>query len=150
MMLQEAIQIASSLVMQFEGFRSKPYRCPAGVWTIGLGTTVYPDGRKVKQTDKPLTEEEAVVFMRYEVEKSLSQAVKYCPVLVKSDWRAAAITDFVYNLGPGRLQTSTLRRRVNAEDWPEAAYEIRRWVYAAGRKLPGLVLRRETEAKLLL
>jgi len=63
--------------------------------------------------------------------------------------RLAAIVDFTFNLGAGRLQTSTLRRRVNQRDWPGAAQELRRWIYGGGRMLPGLVLRREAEVSLL-
>ncbi|TSE34577.1 Lysozyme RrrD [Tepidimonas fonticaldi] len=63
--------------------------------------------------------------------------------------RLAAIVDFTFNLGAGRLQTSTLRRRVNQRDWTAAAAELRRWVYGGGKLLPGLVARREAEAALL-
>lgn len=59
-----------------------------------------------------------------------------------------AIVDF-FNLGAGRLQTSTLRRRVNQRDWPSAGLELRRWVYGGGKVLPGLVARREVEASLI-
>lgn len=59
--------------------------------------------------------------------------------------RLAAIVDFTFNLGAGRLQTSTLRRRVNQRDWAAAATELRRWVYGGGKVLPGLVARREAE-----
>jgi lysozyme len=58
--------------------------------------------------------------------------------------------DFTFNLDAGRLQTSTLRRRVNQREWPEAASELRRWVYGSGRVLPGLVARREAECRLIL
>jgi lysozyme len=63
--------------------------------------------------------------------------------------RLAAIVDFTFNLGAGRLQTSTLRRRVNQRDWAEAARELRRWVHGGGKVLPGLVARREAEVQLL-
>jgi lysozyme len=63
--------------------------------------------------------------------------------------RLAAIVDFTFNLGAGRLQTSTLRRRINERDWAAAQTEIRRWVYGGGKVLPGLVARREAEAELL-
>ena len=61
--------------------------------------------------------------------------------------RLAAIVDFTFNLGAGRLQASTLRRRVNQRDWVE---ELRRWVYGGGRVLPGLVIRRAAEISMLL
>ena len=63
--------------------------------------------------------------------------------------RLAAIVDFTFNLGAGRLQTSTLRRRVNQRDWTAAASELRRWIYGGGKVLPGRVTRREAEAVLL-
>ena len=66
------------------------------------------------------------------------------------DGRLAAIVDFTFNLGAGRLQTSTLRRRVNQRDWSGAAIELRRWVYGGGKVLPGLVARRRDEATLLM
>ena len=63
--------------------------------------------------------------------------------------RLAAIVDFTFNLGAGRLQTSTLRRRVNQRDWGAARQELRRWVYGGGRVLPGLVARRFAEVEIL-
>ncbi len=60
-----------------------------------------------------------------------------------------AIVDFTFNLGSGRLQTSTLRRRINQQDWPSAERELRRWVYGGGKMLSGLVARREAEVGLL-
>lgn len=62
----------------------------------------------------------------------------------------ASIVDFTFNLGAGRLQTSTLRRRINQQDWSSAAKELRRWVYGGGKVLPGLVTRREADVALLL
>jgi lysozyme len=64
--------------------------------------------------------------------------------------RLAAIVDFTFNLGAGRLQTSTLRRRINQGDWTSAAQELRRWIYGGGRVLPGLVERRKVEGLMLL
>ena len=63
--------------------------------------------------------------------------------------RLAAIVDFTFNLGAGRLQASTLRRRINQRDWTAAGQELRRWVYGGGKVLPGLVAHRKTEATLL-
>jgi len=63
--------------------------------------------------------------------------------------RLAAIVDFTFNLGAGRLQTSTLRPRVNQRDWAAVARELQRWVYGGGKVLPGLVVRRQAEAALV-
>ena len=81
---------------------------------------------------------------------ALAATLRYCPVLAtEPEGRVAAIVDFTFNLGTGRLQTSTLRRRVNQRDWAAAATELRRWVYGGGKVLPGLVTRRDAEATLL-
>jgi len=58
--------------------------------------------------------------------------------------------DFTFNLGAGRLQTSTLRRRINHRDWLSASKELRRWVYGGGKVLPGLCLRRDMEARMMI
>ena len=79
----------------------------------------------------------------------MTAALRYCPVLAtEPESRLAAIVDFTFNLGAGRLQTSTLRRRVNQRDWNAAASELRRWIYGGGRVLPGLVARRQAEIAL--
>lgn len=70
-----------------------------------------------------------------------------CPALAGDN--LCAIADFAYNLGLARLKASTLRRRINVGDFEAAKIELRKWVNAGGRKLPGLVLRREAECLLL-
>jgi lysozyme len=81
---------------------------------------------------------------------ALTATLRYCPVLAtESESRMAAIVDFTFNLGAGRLQTSTLRRRVNMLDWLGAVQELSRWVHGGGKVLPGLVMRRQAEAVLL-
>lgn len=81
---------------------------------------------------------------------ALDATLRFCPVLAtEPEGRLAAIVDFTFNLGAGRLQTSTLRRRVNQRDWPAAGTELRRWVYGGGKVLPGLVARRSAEAALI-
>ena len=75
----------------------------------------------------------------------LAGALRYCPTLSNHRQKLGAIADFCYNLGVGRLQASTLRRKINEQDWPSAICELRKWVYASGKKLNGLILRREAE-----
>jgi lysozyme len=80
----------------------------------------------------------------------MAATLRYCPVLAtEPEGRLAAIVDFTFNLGAGRLQTSTLRRRVNQRDWAAASQELRRWVYGGGKVLPGLITRRMAESALL-
>lgn len=143
------LSIAASLCMTFEGFRPKPYLCPADVPTIGYGSTFYADGRRVTLQDAPITRAVARALMMHELERVCVPAVKRCcPSLEKHLSKFNAIADFVFNLGAGRLQTSTLRRKLNEEDWDGAKEQLMRWVYGGGRKLPGLVARRTAECAL--
>ena len=148
----EVPQTAIELAQRFEGFhrvpkadpeRAHPYICPAGYWTIGYGHLCDP-------THPPITEAEAEVYLAHDLMTALNATLRYCPVLAtEPEGRLAAIVDFTFNLGAGRLQTSTLRRRINQKDWPSSASELRRWVYGGGRVLPGLVARRVAESNLL-
>ncbi len=82
--------------------------------------------------------------------RALNATLRYCPVLAtEPEQRLAAIVDFTFNLGAGRLQTSTLRRRINQRDWSGVKTELRRWIYGGGKVLPGLVSRRMAEALLI-
>ena len=142
--------IALALCRAFEGFRSEPYLCPAGIPTIGYGTTKYMDGRPVRLSDLSISRGQAEGLLEAQIRREyLPGALKACPVLATDERALNAVVDFCYNLGVGRLQTSTLRRRINALDWQGARTEIRRWVRGGGKILPGLVRRREAEAALL-
>ena len=146
-------QVAIDLAKRFEGFhrvpkhdpgRAHPYVCPAGYWTIGYGHLCDP-------RHPPINEVEAEAYLAQDLQTALNATLRFCPVLATQlEGRLAAITDFTFNLGAGRLQTSTLRRRINQRDWAAAATELRRWVYGGGKVLPGLVNRREAEAAWLL
>lgn len=147
-------QSAIDLAKRFEGFKRKvkrgvvitaiPYICPAGFWTIGYGHLCARD-------HLPITEAEAETYLAQDLIKALNATLRYCPLLAnESSQRLGAIVDFTFNLGAGRLQTSTLRYRINQRDWPSAASELRRWVYGGGKILPGLVARREAQIALFL
>lgn len=143
---------AIELAKRFEGFhrvprndpgRAYPYICPAGFHTIGFGHLCAPD-------HPPITQEQAETYLATDLQLALASTLRCCPVLASEpESRLASIVDFTFNLGGGRLQTSTLRRRVNQRDWAAAAHELRRWVYGGGKVLPGLVARRAAEAVLL-
>lgn len=149
----EVPQTAIDLAKRFEGFhrvpktdpsRAHPYICPAGYWTIGYG-------HLCDATHPPITEAEAEVYLARDLMIARNATLRYCPVLAtEPEERLAAIVDFTFNLGAGRLQTSTLRRRINQRDWSSAAQELCRWVYGGGRVLPGLVARRGAESSLLI
>lgn len=149
MNVELAVEIALVLIKHFEGFYPRPYLCSAGVATIGYGTTRYPNGVAVTLRDSPITHEQAIEYMLHEVRRNCVPAlIKLCPGADTAE-RAAALIDFLFNLGSGNLKASTLRRRVNEQDWNAARVEILRWCKAAGRELKGLKRRREAEAQLL-
>ncbi len=144
------LELAVTLCKEFEGFRAHGYICPAGVPTIGYGSTRYEDGRKVTLDDPPITRTEAEEILRWQLEQEfLPSVLRLCPVLIAHPQALNAVLDFTYNLGSARLQTSTLRRRINQGDWEGAKEQLMRWVRGGGRVLPGLVRRRQAEAALL-
>ncbi len=157
------LDVAVALCKQFEGLHRVgsdgliyPYICPAGYPTIGWGTVYKPSGKKVTMDDSPITREIADEWLMDELRRVCASAViRNCPELfawsvANGQWRQfCAIADFTYNLGAGRLQTSTLRRKLRALDWVGAQEQLKLWVRGGGKVLPGLVKRREAEAKLL-
>lgn len=147
----KAIQIAEALCVKFEGVYLKPYLCPAGKWTIGVGATFYEDGRLVLPSDPAITQEQAFALLRQQLERHfLPGVLRQCPILAfEKPERLAAVLDFSFNLGVGRLQTSTLRRKINAKDWAGAKEQLMLWVRGGGKVLPGLVKRRAAECALL-
>lgn len=130
------------LIRHFEGCRLMPYLCPAGVWTCGWGSTgpdVFPG--------RAWTREYADKRLAIDAAKFATATVKLCPDL--KGQAMCAIADFAYNLGANALRHSTLRRKLNAGLWSEARTELLKWVNGGGKRLPGLVLRRQAEAALL-
>jgi lysozyme len=149
--IDRALIVAISLVERFEGVILTPYLCPAGVPTIGLGTTRYPDGTAVTLADPAITRERAYEIARHQLQHEfLPHVLRLCPGLAKETaGRLGAILDFTYNLGWPALAGSTLRKRVNAGDWGAVKVELSKWVNGGGRRLRGLVLRRAAEAALV-
>lgn len=128
--------------MQFEGCHLMPYRCPAGIWTCGWGSTgwgVIPG--------QAWTQAYADQRRDMDIQKARTAALRACPGLTSG--RLEAVTDFVYNVGAGSLMASTLRRVVNARDWANVPAQLRRWVFGGGKRLRGLERRREAEILLL-
>ncbi len=146
----QALAIVVALCIRWEGLRRKPYLCPAGVPTIGVGSTAYADGKRVTLQDPPISEDHAVNLLRLTLCRVYMPATRrYCPPTVLDAKLQAAISDFTYNLGVTRLKGSTLRRKVNAGDMAGARAGLMKWVYGGGKVLPGLVKRRAAEAALI-
>ena len=144
------LEIAAELCRRFEGYRAKPYLCPAGVATIGYGSTYYADKRKVTLEDPPMDKDNANALLLVELEHTyLPGVLRNCPGLIKDIRKLNAIVDFAYNLGVGRLQTSTLKRKINANDWEGAKEQLMLWTKGGGKVLPGLLKRRAAECALL-
>ena len=138
-----------SLIKTFEGFRAKPYRCPAGIPTIGYGATFYPDGRKVSLNDPAITEARATELLRDMLggfERGVLRQVKVELAQHEFD----ALVSFAYNVGSEALAGSTLLKRLNANDKKGAADQFLRWNRADGRVMSGLTRRREAERAMFL
>lgn len=144
----KASQKCVDLIKQFEGYKDKAYLCPAGVATIGYGSTMWNDGRKVQMGDK-ITKEGAELLLHWELN---NKAIALYGLNVNQN-QADAILSFVFNLGIGAFQKSTLIKkiRLNPND-PTIRDEFMKWNKArVGGKLielKGLTRRRTAEANL--
>jgi len=136
------------LIKKFEGFRSSPYLCSAGVPTIGYGNTFYPDGRKVALSDKSITEEQGQQMLMYIVQE-FANKVSGCTKVQLNNNQFGALVSFAYNVGVGNLQKSTLLKKVNANASDKSIRdEFLKWNKAGGKVLTGLVKRRLAESEL--
>ena len=146
----EALEVATKLCIEFEGFSATPYICPAGYPSIGYGTVFKPDGMKVTMNDPPISETTALQWLAVTLESTyLMGVLKASPNLLRYPQTLGAITDFAYNLGTARYRASTLRTKITEENWPEAITELHKWRRGGGKVLQGLVRRRAAEAKFL-
>ena len=132
------------LIKLYEGYSSSPYLCPAQHWTIGYGAIWGMDDTRVKEDHPDINEDQADYLLRRDVKKSEMAVLRHIRVPLE-DGQFNALCSFVFNLGSGALQSSTLRRKINRGDYIGAANEFPRWVFAGGRKLKGLIRRREHE-----
>lgn len=130
------------LIKHYEGFRSTPYYCSAGKLTIGYGHVILAHEL---ETLKKVTKEEAERILKKDIFQAEVGVARLVRVPLKQ-YQYDALVSFVFNLGALRLEGSTLLVRVNQKDHAEAAEEFKRWVYAGGKKVKGLILRREVES----
>lgn len=145
-----ALEVTSALCRTFEGLYLKPYTCPAGVPTIGIGSTLYEDGTRVTLQDPPITAERAESLLQLTLRRDyLPGVLRASPGLIQYPNRLAAMLDFAYNAGVPRYRASTMRKRIDAEDWAGAQVECKKWNKANGRVLPGLTKRCQARAALL-
>jgi len=137
------------LIKRFEGIRYRPYKCSAGLWTIGIGHLIG-DGKQLPDSyNKTFTEGEVDALLR----KDLSKFERAIAMLIKVPLRQCeydSICSFTFNLGAGTLQRSTLRQKLNRGDKEGAAREILKYNRAGGKVVKGLVNRRNDEYQLFL
>lgn len=136
------------LIGEFEGLRLNAYDDGVGVWTIGWGTTVYPNGTKVKKGDS-ITLEQAKQYKAHDLdrfEKAINDAVK----VSLSQNQFNALVSLAYNIGTSAFTSSTLVKRLNEGNYKAAADQFLVWVNAGGKRMQGLVNRRNKERELFL
>lgn len=138
------------LTAEMEGFRSVLYDDPAGYCTIGFGHLIRKapcDGSEPPRFRRGLSREEAMELLRSDLGLA-EHAVSALAHSGLSDGQFAALCDFAYNVGRGALARSTLLKYVNQQAWERVPTQFRRYVFANGRQLGGLVARREREIEL--
>jgi lysozyme len=153
----------------FEGYRNKPYRCSAAIWTVGWGHAMYadqlalPNVRKEGYTglirsDYQLRGEDAriwskdelVELFKVDIDTFERGVLRLSPNLVSHQSKFDAVVSFAYNAGLGNYQRSTIRMKVNRGDWEGAAEAFMQWTKAGGKEVSGLVKRRKAEVALFL
>lgn len=135
------------LIKEFEGFKSKAYLCPAGIWTIGYGTTRI--GKNAVKRGMICTREEAENWLKQDVivflnglESAINSSIKL------NQNQTDSLVSFVYNIGLGNFKKSTMLKYINDGFFVLAQNEFKRWNKGGGKVLPGLVARRAKEAEL--
>jgi lysozyme len=138
-----------SIILVAEGFVAEPYRCPAGIASIGYGSTILLNGRRVTMASKAVTKDEGEALLRRHLDRVETDISKLIRIPLNEN-EFSALCSWTYNLGSGRLQSSTLRAKLNRGERLGAANEFPKWRWANGRILRGLVIRREAERQLFL
>ena len=148
------------MIKHHEGVRVRPYRCPALLWTVGVGHVIDPKHIGVKLEERknlPIPDGWDRTLGMAEVDQILSDdlaafergVLRLCPADLTQS-RFDAFVSFAFNVGLGNLQRSSIRMKHNRGDYEGAAEAFMQWTKAGGRELPGLVKRRKDERALYL
>lgn len=151
---------ALKTIMHHEGVRLKPYRCPARLWTIGVGHVIDPNHAKVPFEERnllpipdgwnrKLSMDEVNAILAADLQRFERGVLRYCPAGI-TQGRFDALVSFAFNVGLGTLQRSTLRQKHNRGDYDGAADEFLKYSMAAGKVLKGLLNRRKDERAMYL
>ena len=138
------------LIKQFEGLSLVPYLCPANIPTIGWGNTFYENMKKVTMQDGPITREKADSLFNFLVTTNFVNVVNRLVIVDINQNQFDALVSFVYNIGGGNFEKSTLLKKVNQSDFISASLEFEKWNKANGKILNGLTKRRLAEKELFL
>ena len=152
---------AKAMIKHHEGVRMRPYRCPALLWTVGVGHVIDPAHAAVKYEerralpipdgwDRQLTMGEVDAILAQDLGKFERGVARLCPASTGHQGQFDALVSFSFNVGLGALQRSSIRMRYNRGDIEGAADAFLMWTKAAGKVLPGLVKRRNDERALFL
>jgi len=152
---------ALKMIAHHEGVRTKPYQCPAKLWTVGVGHVIDPNQCSMKVENRlympcpagwnrTFTMEEVNAILAKDLEKFERGVLKYCPSAGSRQGWMDALVSFSFNVGLGTLQRSTLRQKHNRGDYAGAADEFLKYTKAGGKELKGLVNRRKDERALYL
>ena len=144
--------------MHHEGVRSKPYQCPALLWTVGVGHVIDPTHAKVPMADRKqlpipagwdrvLSNDEIMDILKADLNR-FEQGVLRLIKVPLTQGQFDALVSFSFNVGLGNLQNSTLRMKVNRSDFEGASEQFLAWTKAGGKVLKGLVTRRTDEQAL--
>jgi lysozyme len=145
-----------SLIERWEGWhkslpdgRAAPYVCPAGVVTIGFGTTYWLDGRRIKMSDDAITREVGKQLLLRQLQTYAATVDRVIKIAIHP-WMRAALISLAYNIGTGAIAKSTVVRMVNQRRWAEVPRAFQMWRNGGGRVLTGLLNRRIDESALFM
>lgn len=141
--------VGITLIKHHEGVRLKPYKCPAGLWTVGVGHLIG-DGKSLPDSwNRVFSQEEVDAILAQDLVRFESGVARYCPVAL-TQGQFDALVSFSFNVGLGALQRSTVRLKTNRGEKEQAADALLAWSKANGKVLPGLLKRRKDERALYL
>ena len=136
-----------NIIKHFEGFSPSVYLCPANRWTIGYGSTWDKNRKSITKTHPDITEKEGEVLLRQELDHCYYAISKLVDAEITENMHSA-LCSFIFNVGSGNFQRSTMRMKLNRGDYHGASAEFPKWRKAGGRILKGLVRRRTMEREL--
>ena len=141
---------AIKLIKHHEGIRSKPYRCSAGLWTVGVGHLIG-DGKSLPESwNRIFTNEEIDGLLKRDLNRFELGVCKMLPNLSLRQYEFDALVSFSFNLGLGTFQRSTIRQALLRGDKEAAMESLMKYCKAGGKILKGLENRRKDERKLFL